>query len=184
MPVPTDLASAVAVYTDARGELRVLGPAGWTCAALLAADGSSAVDAYAPGEPDPGAGRSPARSDRAVVASQTGGCVGCDVVQACPLFPAAAAAAAADQLPCTGRPAAESVVRLGGTVVGFEDPPGVAGDGVPSGGPYPANGVVTYVDANHSGQYPSYLATCTLPASQHPLCTASLNLFVSDYGSR
>lgn len=136
---------------------------------------------FAPGEPDPQAGASQVRSDRAVVASQTGGCVGCNVIQACPLFPAAAAAAAADHFPCRAMPSAERVVRLGSTVVGFEDPAGVSGAGVPSGGPYPANGVLTYVDAN--GQHPSYLATCTLPDSEHSLCTASLNLFVSDYGS-
>lgn len=160
----------------------MLGPAGWTCAALLAADGSSRLDVFAPGEPDPEAATSQVRSDQAVVAMQTGGCVGCNVTQACPLFPAAAAAAAADQLPCRAKPAAESVVHLSHTAVGFEDPPGVPGEGVPSGGPYPANGVMTYVDPN--GHHPSYVATCTLPDSRHVLCTASLNLFVSDYGSR
>ena len=69
----------------------------------------------------------------------------------------------------------------------FEDPPGVAGNGAPSGGPYAANGVMAfYPGANVGSVVPtgSWLDTCTLPASTHDLCTAALDLFVTDYGSK
>jgi len=75
---------------------------------------------------------------------------------------------------------AESVEQLGGGVVGFEDPPGVAGDGNPSGGPYPANGVMTYYSGDQNG---SWMETCTLPSAEKALCTAVLDNFVSAYGT-
>lgn len=185
--VPSSLAADVAVYTDAQGEMRLLGPEGWSCQALLATDGSSSVQVYAPGEPAPESAPESAteviRTGQALVASQTGGCAGCAMTQARPLFPAAAQTATSAGEPCTTtRPPAETVDRLRSTDVAFADPPGVVGDGVPSGGPYTANGVMTYY--GDSGQLPSYLATCTLPDSHHDLCTASLNLFLSDYGAK
>ncbi len=50
----------------------------------------------------------------------------------------------------------------------------------PSGGPYPANGVMTYYSGNENG---GWLDTCTLPNSEHALCTVALNAFVSFYGN-
>jgi hypothetical protein len=64
-------------------------------------------------------------------------------------------------------------------VVAFEDPPEVAGDGEPSGGRYPANGVMTYYPNSGFG---SWLDTCTVPTSEKPLCTAALDTFLAWYG--
>ena len=103
---------------------------------------------------------------------------------ACPLFPAAAAAASQDIGKGCGvtRPSQESVSVMGkaGIEAGFEDPAGVAGDGIPSGGLNPANGVLLYLPAQ--GDASAYLATCTLPAARHDVCTAVLNHFVALYG--
>ncbi len=73
-----------------------------------------------------------------------------------------------------------STSGTGRSEVGFEDPAGVAGDGIPSGGLNPANGVMLYLPAQ--GKASAYLATCTLPAARHDMCTAVLNHFIALYG--
>jgi hypothetical protein len=73
------------------------------------------------------------------------------------------------------------VSRLSSTVVAFEDPPFVRGSGVPSGGAFPANGVMTYPTDVSDG---SYLETCTLPEISHSTCTTILDDFVARYGRR
>ena len=84
--------------------------------------------------------------------------------------------------PCpTTHPAAENLDHLSAGVVAFEDPPGVAGDGVPSGGRYPANGVMTYYTGNPNE---SWLETCTTTPNQKDLCTATINYLVASYGTR
>lgn len=183
--VPSDLANQVAVYTDAEGSMRLLAPTGWSCAASIGADGSGGVQVYPPGQADPTNGQFQASSFEGVVGTQNGGCVGCAVTQASPLFPAADAACqsefSGDAQACkSGPPAGESTEPIEPGVIGFLDPAGVKGDGTPSGGNYPANGVMTY----QTSQYPtSYLETCTLPQSQHDLCTAVLDNFAQLYGN-
>ena len=57
----------------------------------------------------------------------------------------------------------------------------MSGTGVPSGGPNPSNGVITFSgEEGGSGiDYPtSYLVTCELPESQHAICTTSLDEFL------
>jgi hypothetical protein len=101
-------------------------------------------------------------------------------------FPAAANQCAIDYVgtpsACPGPYAGESIGPIGNGIVGFLDPPGVKGSGAGSGGAYPANGVVTYHPESDESQ-PSYIETCTLPGSQHFLCTAALDNFVLAYGS-
>lgn len=181
--LPAQVRDRVAVYADQADRMELLGPRGWRCSALYGADGSGGVAVYPPGQPVPDAAPFRRSTAEAVVGSETAACVGCREVQACPLFAAAAGDYQRDfGAPCPEtRPTTESVQRLAPGVVGFEDPPGVAGDGNPSGGPDPANGVMTYHAASTDG---SWLDTCTLPSSDHVLCTAALALFVADYGSR
>ena len=180
--VPAALAKQLAVYTTQDGSMKVLGPTGWTCTALVAADGSTRVGVYPPGQGDPNSQLFHTSSAQAVLGSQTGGCVGCAVRQASPLFATAASDCAAQfqGSVCNTKPSAESVEQISDGVVGFLDPPGVAGSGNPSGGPYPANGVMTYHTTNFTR---SYVDTCTLPSSDHALCTAILNNFVQSYGN-
>jgi serine/threonine protein kinase len=79
----------------------------------------------------------------------------------------------------TSPPAQEEVTMLSGSVAAFEDPAGVRGTGVPSGGANPANGILTY--ASGAATPASYLSTCTLPEHDHSLCTAVLNDVLKRY---
>jgi hypothetical protein len=73
------------------------------------------------------------------------------------------------------------VNHVSATLVGFEDPPGIVGDAAHSGGRYPADGVMTYIPGSNDG---SWTESCMLPGSEHNLCTAILNNFLSRYGRR
>ncbi len=173
--VPQALSGDLSLYGDTQGVMELLAPKGWSCSADYGADGSGGVWVY-----PHGTGPS---SPLAIVGSQTSACYGCTLSQACPLFAAAEKAwRSAFHLACPARrPAAETVVLVAAGIVAFEDPPGVKGDGLRSGGPYPANGVMTYHPSSEDG---SWLATCTLPASEKDVCTAVLNTFISWYGQR
>ena len=181
--VPADLAGQLAVYTDEQGLMDLLGPRGWACSANFGADGSGGVQVYPAGETLSSGALSQGSTEQAIVGSQTSACFGCRVDQACPLF----ASAATDEqnnygTPCpTTRPPTETVETISSGVVGFSDPPDVAGDGNPSGGAYPADGVMTYQSGKDSNG--SWLDTCTLPDNEQQLCTAVLNDFVTSYGA-
>jgi hypothetical protein len=165
----------------------LIGPRGWTCSALYGADGSGGVVVVPPGEAVPGSWGagwklSADSSVEAIIGSETSACQGCTAGQACPLFASAAGAYQSEfGRPCPlSRPPSESVEQIDPGVVGFEDPPGVEGDGNPSGGQYPANGVMTYHPSSQDG---SLSETCTLPSSQKLICTSALNAFVGSYGN-
>jgi len=180
--VPRALVSQLAVFADDQGVMELLGPRGWDCSGDYGADGSGGVQIYPADQTDPSTSSFEASPAEAIEASQTSACDGCREQQACPLFTSAANDFENDfGSSCPdARPSAESVEQLGGGVVGFEDPPGVAGDGNPSGGPYPANGVMTYYSGDQNG---SWMETCTLPSAEKALCTAVLDNFVSAYGT-
>jgi hypothetical protein len=182
LDVPGDLANRIAFYSDERGAMKLIGPKGWQCSAIYGADGSGAVRAFPTGEQAPMGSAFSSQPQQAIVGSETSACVGCSELQACPLFPAAAADYLNGyQMSCPEtKPADESTVQISPGVIGFEDLAGIAGDGNPSGGPYPANGVMTYYSGNQGG---SWLDTCTLPESDHALCTVALNTFINFYGN-
>ena len=182
--VPADLASQLTAYADEAGIIEVLAPSSWNCTASIGADGSELMTVVPTGEVLPEGNALPSGSqDEAIVGTQNGGCQGCADYQACPFF---AAAAQNDPSNCTNTtpPSGEDVTQLASNMVGFEDPPGLAGDADPSGGEYPANAVMTYTHdpAGSTGNFwSSYLETCTLPYSQQTTCTAVLNDFASRY---
>lgn len=182
--VPRDLATQLAMYTDRQGFMKLLGPTGWSCAANFGADGSGGVQVYPAGQSNP-VNHQSASSDLGIVGTQNGGCVGCAVTQASRLFAAALSQCESefpgDAQACPSQPpAGESTEPIAAGVVGFLDPPGIAGDGNPSGGQYPANGVMTFQTQQYTT---SFLDTCTLPSSEHALCTAALDNFVQLYGT-
>jgi hypothetical protein len=186
--VPGGSAAGLAVYTDDQGEMRLLGPRDWSCSAMYGADGSGGVVVSPPGEFVPsnwGAGWKLAAdsSVQAIIGSQTSACMGCGEGQACPLFGTAAKDFRTNLGgPCpTSRPTAEITTQLSSGAIGFADPAGVAGDGIPSGGRYPANGVMTYYSGNQDG---SWIETCTLPTASKDVCTTTLNYFLTSYGGR
>jgi len=187
--VPRVLTSKLAVYMDGNGHMKLLAPIDWTCSAEYGADGSGGIVIYPSGESISrsafGAGWTLSResSTEAIVGSQTGGCQGCEVGQACPLFPTAARGFQSQfgRACPKSRPASETVDQIAPGVVAFQDPPGVSGDGSPSGGKFAANGVMTYYP---SSQFGSWLDTCTLPKADQTFCTAALNTFITWYGTR
>ena len=187
--VPSSLAKALAAYSDTSNLMTLLAPRGWTCVATYGADGSGGLVIAPHAESVPvgswGAGWHLQHSSKiqAVTAAQSGGSSVQATAQACSIVPAAAAAfKSAFGHSCARRPASETVRPLSPTVVNFEDPPGTLhGIGIPSGGQYPANGVLTYTLPTVPG---SYLATCTIPQVEHALCGAILNNFIRMYGKK
>jgi hypothetical protein len=181
-------AGNLAVYSDPAGRMMLVGPKdGWSCSGLYGADGSgglliSPAGESVPGDPDAGWHLSASSPVQAIVGYETGGSPVQGAALACPLFSSAAATTMQDLgKGCSfTRPAQEGVTGISTVANGFEDPPGVFGDGIPSGGRYAANGVVLYQPG--SSEPTALLATCTLPSSQHDVCTAVLNHFVSQYG--
>ncbi len=152
----------------ANGTVTVLAPQGWTCTADVGADGTSSMTVKPKGS----------GHTEDVYAGLAEGCVGCAVDIACPVFKAATYPGA---LPCITHPPSREVhIRLNQSTVSFEDPPTVKGIGTRSGGPNPANGVVVYEPNgvhNRGGTF-AMTETCTLPESQHDVCTAILNDFL------
>jgi hypothetical protein len=178
--VPTSLAGKLAVYADSSDIMKLLAPTGWNCSASYGADGSGIVTIVPSGEPLPASGQDVSSSDQAITARETGGSPVQAAGDACAFFPAAASATKTDLgRGCSPHPSSEIVDPISASVVDFEDPAGTEGSGDPSGGQYPANGVMTYSPTTEPG---FYLDTCTLPQNEHATCTTALNYFVTLYG--
>jgi hypothetical protein len=186
--VPSAVAAQLAVYTDSLARMELVAPKGWNCTAVYGADGSGGVVVYPHGVTVPsdwaaGWRLTATSAVSAVLGVETSACYSCALGQACRLFPAAASTLQSflGHNGCQARPAAETVSQIGAGIMGFADPPGTSGDGMPSGGADPANGVLTYYPRAADG---SWLETCTLPGTDTAECTAILDNFVSWYGQQ
>jgi hypothetical protein len=186
--VPSAVAGQLAVYTDSLARMELVAPKGWSCTAVYGADGSGGVVVYPHGVTVPsnwaaGWRLTATSAVSAVLGVETSACYSCALGQACRLFPAAASTLQSflGHNGCQARPAAETVSQIGAGIMGFADPPGTSGDGMPAGGADPANGVMTYYPRAADG---SWLETCTLPGTDTAECTAILNNFVSWYGQQ
>ena len=174
MNAPTSVAPNLGGYSN--GLIGMLAPAGWACSAVVGADGGRSLDIY-PSTQTPSALQiqtgmpSDALAVRVEIPSQGTGPAS---YLACPYF---ATAAAGSGVPCQTPPPGEIIHRGGANFVEIQDPPGVTGLLSPSGGTYPANGVVIW---DPTTQY-SAQAICTLPQEQHQICTAVLNDFLVRY---
>ena len=186
--VPVAAAANLVVYGDDNGIMMMLGPKGWTCQAAYGADGSgglllSPAGESVPSDPDGGWHLPASSTAQAIVGYEVGASTVQASALACPLFSAAAAAYKQNfGHACKPHPTAESVAPLGSTQAAFEDPAGVAGEGMPSGGMNPAYGVMLYLPS-WPGRSAGYLATCTLPADQQDVCTYVIDNFVWGYSS-
>ena len=190
LDLPVGLAGSVAVYTDTLAKIKVIGPKGWACSALYGQDGSGGVSVHPASETipfDPSASiRHVPNSSKVegLFAGTSGACVGCTLLQACPLFPEARQTYLAqngyDGCAKLTKPAEEATGKVADGVVAFRDPPGTPGTARPSGGVYPAVGVMTYHPGSDAG---SWTETCTLPAREADFCTLSLGQFVAYYGN-
>ena len=181
-----NLKNQLAVYSDDMGNMKLVAPVGWLCGANYYSDGVGGVDVFPPGQSLVSGDMLPAGwTGQAVEGKETSACRSCSEPQACPLFMSAATDWQNDyHLNCPyTRPPSESVTSISPNIVSFIDPAGIAGDGVPSGGMYPANSVMTYYpDVDSNSDKGSWLETCTLPSSDASLCMTSLNTFVNWYG--
>jgi hypothetical protein len=144
--------------------LSVLAPSGWKCRGAVGVDGSGQVDVTG-------------SSGQTIEGIEGSVCAGCNFDIACPLFPAAKALQ--PELGCPSTPPAdERLYKLSKIAIAFEDPPGIRGTGQPSGGRYPANGVVIYSPGPPDQ---AFKETCTLPGTAHTDCAAVLNDFTARY---
>jgi hypothetical protein len=177
--LPT-LAAARGLSFYSNGVITVLGPAGWTCGALVAGDGGQLLDVYPPGKPDysqtlPPKGAAVVQVD----IDYTGHIPGAQEV--CALFPhsAAATAVTSDGESCpsvTG----QVTSSLTSDIVKFTDPAGVTGTGTGSGGSLASNGAVVYPQLSFASDDSVNVAllSCTLPKKSANLCSAILGDFV------
>jgi hypothetical protein len=151
----------------------LIGPAGMQCSGAVGADGNGQISVWPHGLKT----LSNHSKSEGLTLTFIPACVGCKAGVACPFF---SQFATEENLPCpTGIPEGEHVYGLTIDATLFDDPPGIAGSGWPSGGPYAANGIVGV------GSAPAHVvfrSTCTLPASQRWVCTVSLNDVLSRYG--
>jgi hypothetical protein len=164
----------LAAYTNF--EEFLVAPAGMKCSGGVGADGNGSISVWPPGHSPP---TQHSHYDGLTLILDPA-CAGCRAADACPFLPNFAASLS---FPCsTGDiPHGEQVYHLNADTALFEDPPGVGGDGWPSGGRDPANGIVgVNVDEGSS----VYRSTCTLPAFDHWMCTVSLNDVLARYGQR
>ena len=156
----------------------LVGPAGMDCAGAVGADGNGEIVAW------PRGGRRPRQHSvgDGLTLILIPACGGCQASDACPFFMAFARGLG---FPCTsGVPAGEQVDRLDSHLTRFEDPPGVAGDGWPSGGRDLAQGLVGIKGRLRAGPYERsvYRSTCTLPKNKAAVCALSLNAVIQHYG--
>jgi hypothetical protein len=177
--VTAAIASTLSVFTDGLGTLDVVAPTTWGCTALDGVAGLSKLVVFPPGDRRPTWGDVTAVR-RGIVASQTGGCGGCSLETACPLFASAAHQyLAIYRTPCrSGATSAEQRTHLTGGSVLFVDPPGVSGTGVPSGAGDAAYGAMLW-HVSGARQPAAWLDTCTLPPADHDLCVVSVRAFLS-----
>ena len=165
-------ASGLSFYSN--GRLTVLGPAGWACSALVAADGGQRLDVYQPGQPDLSTHQAPPGTAVIQVdADYTGHGPGAQLI--CPLFPNSPAATfLSPSLPCPAHASREHLTRLSDDVVSFEDPAGVIGAGAGSGGSLNSVGAAVYPQMNPEpeGGVTVDVLSCTLPSRNSDDCDA------------
>jgi hypothetical protein len=173
-------ASAHGLSFYSNGLITVLGPAGWACSALVAADGGQKLDVYPPGKPDYSVSQVP--KGAAVIevdADYTGHLPGAE--EACALFPHSAAASELEQddMSCPAPPG-EKTSALTDDVVRFTDPPGISGTGAASGGSLTSTGAEVYPQLPSASDVSVdiSLLSCTLPVKMASVCSAILGDFL------
>ena len=162
MPMPSASAGKLTAYADTAGTL-LPAPTGWSCTAFIGADGTSRMSVYPPGQKDPLT--SPRGSPSGVTLQLLLGCQGCvhDVV--CALFPNAKIVRTYAKFggTCPPRnPTAQETHGAGHNVVLFRDPPGVKGQGDPSGGGIAAIGGVELTDQFGNTGASAVQVTCAI----------------------
>jgi hypothetical protein len=181
LPLAASATTAARLAFYSNGFVTLLGPRGWSCRAVEAADGGRSLSVFPPGHTDPLlADHLP--SDAAGVTAlidYTGHGPGTLLV--CSLFPRSDAAALTRGVtPCPAIPRREQLERPTPDVVVFHDPPGVKGTGVPSGTRNAASGLVSFPQLHPEPSSVSIAkATCSLPPATSALCSAIVGDFLT-----
>jgi hypothetical protein len=170
--VPGDVASSLANYTDGLHNMSVVGPRGWHCSAIDAADGNVSVFVAPPGTSSATAANADTKDLREGIGANIDGR---SYELTCGAMPDLGLSG---PVPCPKVPAGERFTRIDHTTADFIDPPGVAGIGTPSGGRYTARGQIRYSPRPipTMGDEAAEV-TCTLPASDATLCQTILDGF-------
>ena len=157
------------------GLLTVLAPAGWSCSALVAADGGERLDAYPPGSPDLGTRDAAPGTELVQIDGEYTG-HGPGALFICPLFPNSPAARFMQgSPPCPKAPPGQLASPITADIVGFRDPPGTRGTGAGSGGALVSTGAAVYPQVGSpepAGGVPVYVLSCTVDAARARLCPA------------
>lgn len=156
------LATGLAVFRDAQGT-PLVGPRHWHCRAAVGVDGTEFMTLAPAPVREVSEERSQAISLEAIPA-----CAGCMAERLCTLFPDAPPARFyASYEPCRRRSPLERAAAIGPYEATFEDPPGVKGQGISSGGPNPAIGQLVYSRRGGFAQ-----VTCVRPDVSTESCRA------------
>jgi hypothetical protein len=161
-------------YSDLRGFLPLVAPAGWTCKALEATDGGQAVGVTPPGvspRDSWGVGSKPTLPlADGVYGSRVPACQGCVYDEICGIVPSAEADFPGFVGLCNAPPAGQRVTPLGHNRYAISDPPGALGRDA-------AHSVLKYTPRTATTDATVERITCILPASQQNVCTALIDAF-------
>jgi hypothetical protein len=146
------------------GVLFLLAPHGMHCHALVGADGSANIVVAA---------ASTSHVRQPALSAYFADTPGTSASLACPLFASASRQLSGVACPRTKPAREQTSVGAQGTLY-FSDPPHVRGEGTPSGGSYSARGAMTFVPTSKGFNGYAFVATCTLPASDHGICSTIL----------
>lgn len=175
----TTTAHGLSFYSN--GLLTVLGPSGWTCAALVAGDGGQSLVVYPAGAPNYADVEIPKGAAVVqVLGDYTGHIPGADMV--CGLFPKSAAATYIEQggETCPTLPAGQKAKQLTPDVVTFSDSADVVGSAAGSGGSLTSTGAIVYPQLAFDDQDSVNITqlSCTLPKKLASVCSAITGDFV------
>ncbi len=167
--LPPELSARLEVY-GVENEQLILGPRGWRCTALVAADASSHVTIVDPASPTHGI----------IVDSAPGAPYSGVLDLACPLFPAARQLLTSTfGFACPRQHASgEQVAFDTPQIARFVDPAGIKAVGALSGGAVPVVGALIY-DTALDGLILAFQISCAMPETDGSVCTAIVDDWVA-----
>lgn len=162
LPVSAAGLDGLAAFANSIGTV-LIGPADWKCSSTVYVDGGVRI------------GLSPSGSDPFDEGANTGitynevsSCQGCIAAEICAILPNAPVVLqyAGYGTGCDRKkPLQETLTPIGDLSVMFNDPPGITGQGYPSGGELPSLGMLTYSTDRGVQQ-----VTCTVPQDLRLSC--------------
>jgi len=168
--------SQLANYTDGLHNMSVVGPRGWQCSAIDAADGNEFLFIAPPGVSTATTGNAYTKDVRDGIGATFGVSAQLPFELTCAAMPDLGVSSDVER--CHKVPAGEQFTRVDHTTADFIDTPGVAGIGTPSGGRYTARGQIRYSPRPIPTMGDDAAeVTCTLPASDASLCQTIVDYF-------